>query len=160
MVGGANTGSTADSISVRIETSESHHQPNKDKDLTATGSSLAAFVEMGTDCSPQFVLVSLVAPSSLSLESFDDESRLVRAIAMASAQELMVEQSPPPPSEVEPTAATEAPTTTTGTSAWRGRGIIGLALCNSPEFVATALGAKPVFGTNPLAVSVPLSGSD
>jgi LDH2 family malate/lactate/ureidoglycolate dehydrogenase len=40
------------------------------------------------------------------------------------------------------------------------RGIIGLALCNSPEFVAAAPRAKPVFGTNPLAVSVPVSDSD
>lgn len=39
-------------------------------------------------------------------------------------------------------------------------GVIGVALCNSPEFVAAAAGAKPVFGTNPLAVGVPVAGSD
>lgn len=35
------------------------------------------------------------------------------------------------------------------------KGFIGLALCNSPEFVAAAPGGKPVFGTNPLAVGIP-----
>ena len=35
------------------------------------------------------------------------------------------------------------------------KGLIGLALANSPEFVAAAPGGKPVFGTNPLAVAVP-----
>lgn len=34
-------------------------------------------------------------------------------------------------------------------------GVIGIALANSPEFVAAAPGGKPVFGTNPLAVAVP-----
>lgn len=35
------------------------------------------------------------------------------------------------------------------------QGLIGIALANSPEFVAAAAGGKPVFGTNPLAVAVP-----
>ena len=35
------------------------------------------------------------------------------------------------------------------------KGLIGLALANSPEFVAAAPGGKPVFGTNPLSVSIP-----
>ena len=35
------------------------------------------------------------------------------------------------------------------------KGVIGIALANSPEFVAAAAGGKPVFGTNPLAVAVP-----
>lgn len=38
------------------------------------------------------------------------------------------------------------------------KGYIGVALCNSPEFVAAANGAKPVFGTNPLAVGIPQKG--
>jgi len=38
-------------------------------------------------------------------------------------------------------------------------GMIGVALCNSPEFVSAAKGGKPVFGTNPLAVGVPLKGA-
>lgn len=37
------------------------------------------------------------------------------------------------------------------------RGYIGLAMCNSPEFVAAAKGGKGVFGTNPLAVGIPQS---
>jgi LDH2 family malate/lactate/ureidoglycolate dehydrogenase len=36
------------------------------------------------------------------------------------------------------------------------QGFVGIALCNSPEFVAAAPGGKGVFGTNPLAVGVPL----
>jgi len=39
------------------------------------------------------------------------------------------------------------------------KGYIGIAMCNSPEFVAAAKGAKPVFGTNPLAVGIPQKGS-
>lgn len=35
-------------------------------------------------------------------------------------------------------------------------GYVGIALCNSPEFVAAAPGGKGVFGTNPLAVGVPM----
>ena len=35
------------------------------------------------------------------------------------------------------------------------QGLIGIALCNSPEFVAAAPGGDPVFGTNPLAVGIP-----
>jgi LDH2 family malate/lactate/ureidoglycolate dehydrogenase len=35
------------------------------------------------------------------------------------------------------------------------RGLVGIALANSPEFVAAADGGKAVFGTNPLAVGVP-----
>ena len=38
------------------------------------------------------------------------------------------------------------------------KGYIGLAMCNSPEFVAPANGAKPVFGTNPFAVGIPQKG--
>jgi len=37
------------------------------------------------------------------------------------------------------------------------QGLIGIAMANSPEFVAAAPGGAPVFGTNPLAVGVPLS---
>ena len=37
--------------------------------------------------------------------------------------------------------------------------MIGIAMCNSPEFVAAAPGAKPVFGTNPIAISIPLADS-
>jgi len=35
------------------------------------------------------------------------------------------------------------------------QGMIGLAMANSPEFVAAAPGGKPVYGTNPLAVGIP-----
>ncbi|KAG8470155.1 hypothetical protein KFE25_008576 [Diacronema lutheri] len=35
------------------------------------------------------------------------------------------------------------------------RGVVGICLANSPEFVAAAGGAKPVFGTNPMAVGIP-----
>jgi len=35
------------------------------------------------------------------------------------------------------------------------KGLIGISLANSPEFVAAAAGGKPVFGTNPLAVGIP-----
>jgi LDH2 family malate/lactate/ureidoglycolate dehydrogenase len=38
--------------------------------------------------------------------------------------------------------------------------VIGIAMANSPEFVAAAKGGKRVFGTNPLAVGVPVAGSD
>lgn len=34
-------------------------------------------------------------------------------------------------------------------------GLIGIAMANSPEFVAAAPGGTPVFGTNPLSVAVP-----
>ena len=34
-------------------------------------------------------------------------------------------------------------------------GFVGIAMCNSPEFVAAAQGGKPVFGTNPLAIGIP-----
>jgi hypothetical protein len=37
--------------------------------------------------------------------------------------------------------------------------MIGVALCNSPEMVAAAPGSKPVFGTNPIAISIPLADS-
>jgi L-2-hydroxycarboxylate dehydrogenase (NAD+) len=37
----------------------------------------------------------------------------------------------------------------------RDHGLIALACANSPEFVAAAPGARPVLGTNPLAVSIP-----
>jgi L-2-hydroxycarboxylate dehydrogenase (NAD+) len=40
----------------------------------------------------------------------------------------------------------------------RHHGLIGLACGNSPEFVAAAPGARPVLGTNPLAVSIPTLG--
>lgn len=36
------------------------------------------------------------------------------------------------------------------------QGYVGIALCNSPEFVAAAPGGKGVFGTNPIAVGVPM----
>lgn len=39
-------------------------------------------------------------------------------------------------------------------------GCIGIGMCNSPEFVAAAPGGKPVFGTNPLAVGVPVAGQE
>lgn len=39
------------------------------------------------------------------------------------------------------------------------KGYIGVAMCNSPEFVSAAQGAKPVFGTNPLAVGIPVKDS-
>jgi (2R)-3-sulfolactate dehydrogenase (NADP+) len=43
----------------------------------------------------------------------------------------------------------------------RGGGdVVGVALANSPEFVAAAPGGKRVFGTNPLAVGVPVANSD
>ena len=35
------------------------------------------------------------------------------------------------------------------------KGLVGIVLANSPEFVAAAPGGTPVFGTNPLAVGVP-----
>ena len=38
------------------------------------------------------------------------------------------------------------------------KGLVCLALANSPEFVAPSAGASSVFGTNPLAVSVPRQG--
>jgi LDH2 family malate/lactate/ureidoglycolate dehydrogenase len=39
------------------------------------------------------------------------------------------------------------------------QGIIGIAMCNSPEFVAAAKGGKPVFGTNPMAFGIPQKGT-
>ena len=38
------------------------------------------------------------------------------------------------------------------------KGFIGIALANSPEFVAAARGGKAVFGTNPIAFGIPQSG--
>lgn len=38
------------------------------------------------------------------------------------------------------------------------KGYIGVALANSPEFVAAAAGGKAVFGTNPIAFGIPRSG--
>jgi len=38
------------------------------------------------------------------------------------------------------------------------QGVIGIALANSPEFVAAAPGAKAVFGTNPIAFGIPQAG--
>jgi LDH2 family malate/lactate/ureidoglycolate dehydrogenase len=35
------------------------------------------------------------------------------------------------------------------------KGLVAIAMANSPEMVAAAAGGKPVFGTNPLAVAVP-----
>lgn len=35
------------------------------------------------------------------------------------------------------------------------RGVIGLCMANSPEFVAAAAGGKPIFGTNPIAFGIP-----
>lgn len=40
------------------------------------------------------------------------------------------------------------------------RGVVCLALANSPEFVAAAAGGAPIFGTNPLAVGVPTGSGD
>jgi hypothetical protein len=40
------------------------------------------------------------------------------------------------------------------------KGYIGIAMANSPEFVAAAAGGKPVFGTNPMAVGIPQANSD
>lgn len=37
------------------------------------------------------------------------------------------------------------------------QGLIGIAMANSPEFVAAAPGGKPVYGTNPLAIGVPIA---
>lgn len=39
-------------------------------------------------------------------------------------------------------------------------GFVGIALCNSPEFVAAAPGGQGVFGTNPLAVGIPVAESE
>jgi len=39
------------------------------------------------------------------------------------------------------------------------QGCIGIALANSPEFVAAAAGGKTVFGTNPMAVGIPQAGT-
>ncbi len=38
------------------------------------------------------------------------------------------------------------------------QGLIGIAMANSPELVAAAPGGKAVFGTNPVAVAVPVAG--
>ena len=38
------------------------------------------------------------------------------------------------------------------------KGYIGIALANSPEFVAAAAGGKGVFGTNPIAFGIPRAG--
>eukprot|EP00966_Prymnesium_polylepis_P159071 3676297-Prymnesium_polylepis.1 len=38
------------------------------------------------------------------------------------------------------------------------KGMIGIALANSPEFVAAAAGGKACFGTNPIAFGIPQSG--
>ena len=38
------------------------------------------------------------------------------------------------------------------------KGVIGIALANSPEFVAAAAGSTPVFGTNPVAFGIPRAG--
>jgi len=35
------------------------------------------------------------------------------------------------------------------------KGLIGIVMCNSPEYVAAATGAKPVYGTNPMAFAFP-----
>jgi hypothetical protein len=134
--GNDGTNNTAHSISVRINTLESHrhHQPHND--LTASNLHIAASTMETTaaqhnSCSSPS---SQYAPSSLSLESFDDESRLARAIAAAtaSAQELVVtvpvvEQAPPTAqlptvvAAVEPTSSSTAaanvvPRTTTPTT--------------------------------------------
>lgn len=39
------------------------------------------------------------------------------------------------------------------------KGMIGIILANSPEFVAPKAGAKPVFGTNPMCFAVPTDGA-
>lgn len=38
------------------------------------------------------------------------------------------------------------------------KGYIGIAMANSPEFVAAAKGGKPIFGTNPMAIGIPQGG--
>jgi len=38
------------------------------------------------------------------------------------------------------------------------QGVIGIAMANSPEFVAAAAGGKGVFGTNPIAFGIPRAG--
>jgi len=40
------------------------------------------------------------------------------------------------------------------------RGLIGIGIAGSPEFVAAAPGGRPVLGTNPIAIAFPLSGSN
>jgi len=40
------------------------------------------------------------------------------------------------------------------------KGVAGIVMANSPEFVAAAKGAKPVFGTNPIAFGIPRSGEE
>ena len=40
------------------------------------------------------------------------------------------------------------------------KGLIGIALANSPEFVAAAPGGKGVFGTNPIAFGIPRAGEE
>jgi LDH2 family malate/lactate/ureidoglycolate dehydrogenase len=39
------------------------------------------------------------------------------------------------------------------------QGFVAVLACNSPELVSPAPGARPVFGTNPLAVGIPLQDS-
>jgi len=39
------------------------------------------------------------------------------------------------------------------------KGYVGIALANSPEFVAAAAGGKAVFGTNPIAFGIPRAGA-
>ena len=36
-----------------------------------------------------------------------------------------------------------------------GHGLIGLVLCQSPEYVAPHGSSEPIFGTNPIAVGIP-----
>ena len=69
---------------------------------------------------------------------------------------------PPPPPLAVSIVSTYNTSTSSGQLAYYVRrmaekGLIGVALCNSPEFVAAEAGGKPVFGTNPLAVAVPTS---
>ena len=40
------------------------------------------------------------------------------------------------------------------------KGLVGIGMANSPEFVAAAAGGKAVYGTNPMAVGIPVKGQD
>jgi hypothetical protein len=117
---GANT--TVDSLHVRIDTPENHHQQQQqpNNDLTAGNVNLATVVACNNNNSCSSPVSSHYAPSSsLSLESFDDESRLARAIAAAtaSAQELVVPAAVQPAvSMMLPLPVAGMPTTTAATA--------------------------------------------
>ena len=54
-------------------------------------------------------------------------------------------------------AASAVPPFRRVTRACHAQGLIGIALANSPEFVAAAAGGKACFGTNPIAFGIPQS---